>query len=240
MKWASLLLLSALLLGCGPMPLPQPQPSSLPVSDSDFTDALNDSPSSAPLGLSPTLQGQVKDWKAKQAQPISLEWPQVNLVGEIQTTGVFRVKLPAEPLAALQSMNSYIRGLAVYSPCSVDTLVVTPATAQTGEITLFTARPGALGVPLKPQTSPPTNFTILKPFSEYFNATEKAIYVSEAVTVKGELSCPNPYSDGGGSHLFVNMSFAKGWNAATLIYGKAERLQKMLLRAGVTSGPLSP
>lgn len=242
MKSASLPLLCALLLGCGPTPLPQLP--SLPISDSDFTNALSGPPSSSPLGLSPTLQRQVKDWKAKQAQPISLEWPQVNLVGEIQVTGAFQVKLPAQvPASLLKSTDSYIHGLAVYSPCTVDTLKITPDTSQMGEVTLFTALPGVLPTAvLKPQMSPPPNFTLLPLFENYFNASGKAIYVSEDTTVKGELSCPNLYSDGGSSHLFVNMSFAKGWNAATLIYGAETNTiaSKMLLRGGVTDGPVAP
>ena len=100
---------------------------------------------------------------------------------------------------------------------------------------LFTFRPGAADVALKPQLSPLPNFTILNPFKTYSNASEKAIYVSEDASVKGELLCPNLYSNGGSSHLFVNMTFAKGWNAATVVYGPSQMAQKLLLRGGVTS-----
>ncbi len=139
-------------------------------------------------------------------------------------------------------MDSYIRTIPIYSGCSVDTLVISPATSQAGEVPLFTARPGALGAAFKPQTSPAPNFAVLRLFKEYFNATEKAIYVSEDTTAKGELLCLNPYSDGYGYHLFINMTFAKGWNAATLVYGAETdtKVTKVLLRGGVTGSPVAP
>jgi len=42
--------------------------------------------------------------------------------------------------------------------------------------------------------------------------------------------------------LFVNMTFAKGWNADTLVYGteKNANITKMLLRGGVTGSPVAP
>ena len=214
------------------------------MSDADFSNALTQAPTSGPVGLSPTFQGEIAGWKAASAQPISLEWPQVNLVGEIQTTGLYRAMLPAQPPAtSLKSMDSYIRSIAIYSDCSVDTLVVSPATSQAGEVNLFTARPSAVSsAAIKPQTSPLPNFTFLNPFQRYENAHEQAIYVSEDTTVKGELLCLNRYSDGGGSHLFVNMTFARGWNLATTVIepGRDIRIPKMLLRGGVAVSPVAP
>ena len=112
--------------------------------------------------------------------------------------------------------------------------------AKAAYLNLTTQNPYfAKAMTLKPQNSPLPDYGGFGPFNYYFNASETALYLDSDATAKGELSCSDTYA-GSRYHLFINMTFTKGWNAVTLLYAKerivtGERIQDMLLQGGVLS-----
>jgi hypothetical protein len=240
------IVLALVLSGCQGFNVPVAP--SLPVTDADFSGALAGPPTGGPLGMTPTLSGNVARWPISGARPVSLDWPQKLMVGTIDGGGNYNValpaRLPAAPYTTLSSMSlqQLVRkfNIFAYADCSVDTLVVSAPDAVAAELTgFYVARNSAdAGAPLQPQFTPAPPYNIFKPFTQYFNATEMVLYSSVAATAKGELSCTSPYLSGSRYHLFVHIALAPGWNAATLIYGEerkvgGETVQKMLLKGGL-------
>lgn len=246
-----LVLLGFALVGCGldkDKVAPVPDYPSV-IDGAEFPKALTQAPTGRSLGLSPTLQGQVAQWPATTMLPVSLEWPQINIIGEIEKTGEFKVKLPEKPpvefrqgVASIISLRQLIRGINPFrdSDCSVDTLAFDPSTAKASYLALTTKNPYfTKAAALKSQTSPAPDYGGFSPFNHYFNANEMVLYSDVDATAKGELSCSDKYA-GSRYHLYINMTFTKGWNAATLLYAKertvsGERVQEMLLQGGVLS-----
>ena len=145
----ALVVLGMALVGCGPdkaAPAPIPDYPSV-IDGADFPKALAQAPTGRSLGLSPTLQGRVEGWSAAKTLPVSLEWPQTKIIGEIGKTGDFKVKLPEQPpvesrqgVTSIIPLRQLIRSINPFkdSNCSIDTLIFDPPMAKAAYLNLTT------------------------------------------------------------------------------------------------------
>lgn len=180
--------------------------------------------SEAFLGAEVTFSGRLPDFAEARPLPVSLTWPQEELIGEVRADGSFQATLGQPPARVLGQVEGLLwRGWSYsgeWEPgasCPIRTLKAEPAGALGLEVSsLIVPLPEAEANPaaVLPQTSPaspPYRRLIPEDPASGLNL----VYVDRDVKVVGEQKCITVYNPATKHQYNVsaNLTLRRGWNS---------------------------